>query len=252
MRTFEGLLLFTGVFLLSMYAGWWAGAKLFQYEHGALLDRQLREEGRIPDAPPPSDTVNSELTGRVEIDRLGLDAIIQEGADEATLSRAVGHIPGTSVPWNGGNVALAAHRDTFFRGLGDLEPGDRIRLTTLRGSYEYAVDSSKVVSPDSVDVLAATGEPQLTLVTCWPFHYIGPAPMRYIVRARKISGTDGAAAPREQSGTEILRPWPEGRYQERPGGFQASGAGNPTPPGTGRSHGGWSPDLRSPRRFPDS
>jgi LPXTG-site transpeptidase (sortase) family protein len=251
MRSFEGLLLFTGVFLLSMYAGWWAGAKLFQYEHGALFDRQLKEESPAPNSPG-SNPENLELTGRVEIERLGLDALIQEGTDEATLSRAVGHIPGTSVPWNGGNVALAAHRDTFFRGLGDLEPGDRIRLTTLRGSFEYEVDSTKVVSPASVDVLAATGQPQLTLVTCWPFHYIGPAPMRYIVRARKISGTDGAPERREQSGTAVPRLRPEGPRPEWPGGFRANGADNPPPPDTGRSPGEWSPDLPDPRRFPDS
>jgi sortase A len=104
------------------------------------------------------------------------------------LRHAVGHIPGTALPGLQGNVAIAGHRDTFFRGLQYIRKEDEITLTTLHGSYRYRVDSTLVVEPREIWVLEDTGDAILTLVTCYPFNYVGPAPLRFIVRARKISG----------------------------------------------------------------
>jgi sortase A len=125
--------------------------------------------------------------GRIEISSIGVVAMIMEGVDGRTLRHAVGHIPGTPLPGQQGNVALAGHRDTFFRGLRNIHKDDEITLTTLHGSYRYHVDSTQVVEPENVKVLAATADDVLTLVTCYPFYFVGPAPRRFIVRAHKIS-----------------------------------------------------------------
>ena len=125
--------------------------------------------------------------GRIEISSIGLAAMIMEGTDARTLRHAVGHIPGTPLPGQRGNVALAGHRDTFFRGLRKIHKSDEITLTTLHGSFSYRVDSTQVVEPEDTEVLAATPDDFLTLATCYPFYYVGPAPKRFIVRAHRIS-----------------------------------------------------------------
>jgi sortase A len=126
--------------------------------------------------------------GRIEISKIGLTAMILEGTDARTLRRAVGHIPGTPLPGQRGNVAITGHRDTFFRPLRNIRKNDEIRLTTLGGSYRYWVDSIKVVEPEDTEVLDNSDEAILTLVTCYPFYYVGPAPKRFIVRAHRIPG----------------------------------------------------------------
>ena len=124
--------------------------------------------------------------GRIEISAIGLEVIILEGTDDATLQRAVGHIPGTSLPGQNGNVAIAGHRDTFFRPLRNIHKDDEVTLTTLNGSYRYRVDSTKVVEPEGIGVLYDSGEAILTLVTCYPFTFVGSAPQRFIVRAHRL------------------------------------------------------------------
>jgi sortase A len=114
--------------------------------------------------------------------------MIMEGTDGRTLRHAVGHIPGTALPGQQGNVALAGHRDTFFRGLRNINKDDEITLTTLHGSYRYRVDSTQVVEPRDTEVLDATTDNILTLVTCYPFYFVGPAPKRFIVRAHRFPG----------------------------------------------------------------
>ncbi len=125
--------------------------------------------------------------GRIEISSIDLTAMIMEGIDGRTLRHAVGHIPGSPLPGQRGNVALAGHRDKFFRDLRNIHKDDEITLTTLHGTYSYRVDSTQVVEPQDVKVLAATANDFLTLVTCYPFYFVGPAPRRFIVRAHKIS-----------------------------------------------------------------
>jgi sortase A len=102
------------------------------------------------------------------------------------LQLAVGHIPGTALPGEDGNIGLAAHRDTFFRRLQDIRNDDEIRLTTSDGVYAYRVERTSVVKPKDIWVLNPTRHPALTLVTCYPFTYIGNAPERFIVRATRM------------------------------------------------------------------
>jgi len=125
--------------------------------------------------------------GRIEIPSVGIAAMVMEGTSGKTLRLAVGHIPGTAIPGHQGNVALAAHRDTFFRALRNIHKDDEIILTTLEGPTRYLVDTTQVVGPDDIAALAATTDNFLTLVSCYPFYFVGPAPKRFIVRAHRIS-----------------------------------------------------------------
>lgn len=125
--------------------------------------------------------------GRIEIPRLGLKAIIREGADEGTLARAVGLVPGAAQPGESGNVVLAGHRDTFFRPLRRIRVNDRIRVVVPPHEYEYRVDSLRIVAPEETSVLESKGFEELTLVTCYPFRFVGPAPDRFIVSATRVN-----------------------------------------------------------------
>ena len=126
------------------------------------------------------------LIGRLSVQRLHLTAMVREGVDNRTLRLAVGHIPSTALPGQAGNVGVAGHRDTFFRGLKDLQTKDEILFSTASGDYRYIVDSLLIVEPDNVAVLATSAGNVLTLVTCYPFSYVGNAPKRFIVRARQV------------------------------------------------------------------
>jgi sortase A len=127
----------------------------------------------------------------LRVPRIGLEVPVLEGTDEPALNRGVGHIAGTPRPGQPGNVGIAGHRDGFFRGFKDIAIGDAIDLETLAGTDRYTIESLTIVTPDRVDVLAPTSSPTLTLVTCYPFYFVGSAPQRFIVRA----SLHGSAAP---------------------------------------------------------
>lgn len=142
--------------------------------------------------PPPASGHPLRATGlvsRLEIPRLGVSVMVHEGVGPPILRIGAGHIPGTAFPSEPGNVGIAAHRDTFFRDLRKVRANDSIVLTTLDGSYRYSVEWTRVVKPADIQVLASSERPVLTLVTCYPFYYIGSAPDRFIVRARRVGST---------------------------------------------------------------
>jgi sortase A len=173
--------------LLLGYCGYaLVDAWMFQRRENTDLDRMLRDRQRAESASKPAVPADDGLIGRIEIPRLLLSVIVVEGVDKGTLLRAVGHIPGTALPGQPGNVGLAGHRDTFFRSLKDVKLKDEVLISTLQGNIKYEVESLRVVEPENVGVLAASGENVLTLVTCYPFYYFGPAPQRWIVRARQV------------------------------------------------------------------
>jgi sortase A len=126
------------------------------------------------------------LIGRIDIPRLGVSVIVIEGTGGKTLRRAVGHIPGTALPGEPGNIGISGHRDTFFRPLRNIQTDDVITIATALGEYRYRVVSTRIVSPDNVTVLEPGGAEILTLVTCYPFYYVGSAPSRFIVRAVRV------------------------------------------------------------------
>ncbi len=191
-------LLACGVVMLGYCAYVAVDTWVFQERESRELERLLggwkAMGGGLPGAklhyPPaiPAASAMNGLIGRMEIARLGLSVMVIEGADGKALRRGAGHIPGTALPGQPGNVGISAHRDTFFRPLRQIRVDDVILLTTLEGEYRYRVVFTKVVSPAEVGVLDSTGGEILTLVTCHPFYFVGPAPNRFIVRAERIKG----------------------------------------------------------------
>ena len=157
----------------------------FQRSESIDLDRLLADQ-RVVSHGVAAGAGGGGPIGRIEIPRLGLSIVVVEGIGKTTLRRAAGHIPGTALPGQPGNVGISGHRDTFFRPLKDLKIKDEIQFSTVNGDFRYVVESLTVVDPNNVGVLAPTSENQLTLVTCYPFFYIGAAPKRFVVRAWQI------------------------------------------------------------------
>ena len=208
----ERVLLAVAILCLGTWLYSWIDSAYYQYRENKLLDESLEKASETPatsspgqpsaaetdslgsfqpravpqQEPPRKPLEEGELVGRIEIPRLGISTIVLEGVGARTLRRGVGHIPETAPPGADGNVGLAAHRDSFFRGLKDIRKNDIIRIKTLDGSYQYRVEQTEIVDPEDTQVLADTGLPELTLVTCYPFYYVGSAPKRFIVRAQRV------------------------------------------------------------------
>jgi sortase A len=222
----ERLLIAAGLILLGIYGAAWAHrvllsrASLRAFEEARLAAPAVVPPGpavTVPatlPVPSPRPELSSGMTTRADtslwsekrirdyraslkkrfdlplavlrIPKIGLEVPVLEGTDELTLNRGVGHIGGTPPPGAAGNSGIAGHRDGFFRGLKDIAVGDRIGLVTLAGDESYEVDRITIVPPEDVSVLADGGVPSLTLVTCYPFYFVGDAPRRYIVRAVRL------------------------------------------------------------------
>jgi sortase A len=194
LRWLERGLIVLGLALLALWLKNESDSRAFQVAESKRLEAALHESGLM--GPPLPDTgsrakrplgLEKGVLGRLEIPRLGISAMVAEGTDTRLLKRAVGHITTTALPGRPGNVGLAGHRDTFLRGLGDARENDLIRFVTLRGTYIYRVEWGAVVEPGRVDVLDSTATPTMTLVTCYPFQAVGPAPQRFVVRARQVA-----------------------------------------------------------------
>ncbi len=181
-RAAAGVLLAAGLLALGYAAYVVTDAKVYQTTERRRLDR-ARADGAVAPALVDGGTI-----GEIRIPRLGLSAIVVQGDSASVLRRAVGHLADTALPGHSGNVVLAGHRDTFFRPLKGVRAGDAITLNTRDGDFEYRVESTAVVPPDDVRVLQPTGGRTLTLITCFPFSYLGPAPDRFVVRARETGG----------------------------------------------------------------
>ena len=157
-------------------------AATFQRAESSTLDRAVR--GGTTTLPKAT----HRLVGRLEIPRLKLSVMIADGDDEQTLKKGGGHLPDTPLPWQIGNSAIAGHRDTFFRPLQGIREKDRVRMVTEYGTFQYEVSRIVIVAPDDLSVLTPGNGSLLTLVTCYPFSYIGQAPKRFIVQARPVLG----------------------------------------------------------------
>ncbi len=173
--------------LLSYAHGYWLQSQLsrrWQLELEEIKQTSRVDSGRSSGVEVKKRPQIGELVAELEIPRIGLKAAVLHGVGARQLKRAPGHIPGTALPGAKGNCVIAGHRDTFFRRLGELEVGDLVTVRTRSGLFRYFVSEKQVVEPDETSAIARTTEPRLTLVTCYPFFFIGPAPKRYIVAAR--------------------------------------------------------------------
>jgi sortase A len=182
----ERVLIWTGVTMLAGVALVSADARVAQYlAREAMASVPRPASVSVPHRP--LQVTRGAPIGELSIPRLGLVTMVLHGSDAGTLSRAPGHIERTALPGEPGNVAIAGHRDSFFRPLRRVRTGDDIYLDTAEGRFHYRVSSLKVVGPDDVSVLEATPVATLTLITCHPFWMIGPAPDRFIVRAAEVA-----------------------------------------------------------------
>jgi sortase A len=187
------LLLIVAGAVAVMWVGFqFISAAWFEREATAALE-SLRHAPPTEKRPTPETLAVGEPIGTLEITRLGLSGVVIEGDVDAVLDRAIGHLPDTPLPWKEGNSALAAHRDTIFRPLKGVRLGDVLRLKTPHGDFDYRVSETLIVKPDEVWVLDPTPVTTLTLISCWPFNYIGNAPERFIVRAERIPTVNVAA-----------------------------------------------------------
>jgi sortase A len=169
----------SGIFAL-VYCGYVA-AEAYSY--------QAVQESRLESVDPsekPRPVIEGSAIGELKVPRLGLNAVFVQGDSPKILRHAVGHISDTALPGEPGNVVLIAHRDSFFRPLRNIRQGDTIEIQTPQSAFAYQVDWTEVVPPSDVEVLQSSLGNTLTLVTCFPFYYVGPAPKRFIVRAHRI------------------------------------------------------------------
>jgi sortase A len=181
------LLILAGVAILA-----WAGYSVLSAQRAHERYREALEIERAVATPPhrepalPVTVPMGQPIGTLKAPRLGLTAVVAEGDDKPVLDDLAGHLPDTPLPWNDGNSAVAAHRDGLFRPLKDIRVGDALIFETLHGDFEYRVKETYVVDPDDIWVLNPSLEPTLTLISCYPFHFIGNAPKRFIVKATRL------------------------------------------------------------------
>lgn len=199
--------IFSGAIALALCVYLWADAQVYQMLQNRRLDSAIAL-GVQPARLGSSDSVTTytmpgSAIGRLEVRRLGLSVIVLEGDDPKALRRGVGRVPGSAKPGEPGNLAIAGHRDTFFRVLRDIRRDDVVRLTTPSGSFLYRVQSVQVVAPTQTEVLGSTARRTLTLITCYPFTYVGHAPNRFVVTAEQTSSSSQPAASHHPGTLEI-------------------------------------------------
>jgi sortase A len=184
----EKMLLVAGLAALDVWLVSNADQAIYQAWQARRFDQELRGRTATVSVPPRVEDSDHAILGRLTIPRLRLSAMVLQGVGEDTLRVALGHIPATALPGQPGNVGIAGHRDTLFRPLRLVHKNDLIVLETQSGKYVYRVQSTKVVGPRDVSVLNSKSSPELTLVTCYPFYYVGSAPERFVVEARQEPG----------------------------------------------------------------
>jgi sortase A len=179
------IFLIAGILALLYVAITLISARIYQINALSILDKQILVENQQKVEQPVLAIKEGDVLGSIEIPRIGVSVAVLQGTTSRTLRLGVGHINGTALPGEPGNIGIAGHRDTYFRALKDIRKDDEIHLQTAAGITRYDVDFIQITSPSDVGVLAPTAESSLTLVTCYPFYYIGAAPKRFIVHAHR-------------------------------------------------------------------
>jgi sortase A len=191
LRFLHRLFVWLGIAAVSGAGGTALYADISQRYQSQAFEQELAAIALVgaADVKDVPDLQEGDVVGRLEIPRLGISVMVLQGTGEATLIAGAGHVPGTPSPGGDGNVVIAAHRDSFFRRLEGIQAGDRIRIATARGAYEYVVESTSVVDPGDTRVMESRGRQELTLITCYPFSFVGAAPTRFVVHARLLTAT---------------------------------------------------------------
>lgn len=186
LRWSQRLLWIAGAFALGYVGSTLLDASLYQASAKRSLETQVQVEREPYEIHSKPAIQTGDLLGRLDIPRLGMSIAVLQGTNSRMLRRGAGHIENTPLPGEPGNSGIAAHRDTFFRGLKDIRKDDEIQFQAPTGLFRYAVDWAKVVEPNDTTALEpSTLESTLTLVTCYPFYFVGPAPKRFVVRAHQ-------------------------------------------------------------------
>jgi sortase A len=173
--------------VLIWVAATFVSTAVYRHSVQAALDQGEFSPARGDEPGRPTWLAIGVPIGTLEIERVGLAGVVIEGDDTDVLANAIGHLPDTPLPWNDGNSALAAHREDQFEPLQHVRAGDLVRLRTPHGTLDYIVRETLIVEPEDVWVLDQTANPMLTLISCYPFRYVGPAPQRFIVRGDRVS-----------------------------------------------------------------
>jgi LPXTG-site transpeptidase (sortase) family protein len=181
-----------GVILL-VYVGTQYGQMFF--EQRSLEQKWItQQQEQVMHAGPTANQIVQMGLTRISIPKIDLSAIVVEGTDHHALKLGPGHLAGTSSAGAEGNSVITAHRDTFFRHIVELKKGDLIMVQRDGKTYTYEVSSQRIVKPDDVSVIQPTSDNRLTLITCYPTYYIGPAPERLIVTSKLVGKPDARAS----------------------------------------------------------
>jgi sortase A len=186
LRWSQRLFFMTGILALGYVGFTLVDARLYQVSAKRSLENQIQVGKERTQTQPKPAVKKGDVLARMNIPRLGISVAVLQGTTSRILRLGAGHIEGTPLPGETGNSGIAGHRDTFFRQLKDIRKDDEIQLQTATGLFRYDVEWAKVVEPDDTKVLEpSTTENTLTLVTCYPFYFVGPSPKRFVVRAHK-------------------------------------------------------------------
>lgn len=185
-KTVSLILIVIGIVLLGYVASQYWGMYHSQQKLAAEWERQASTMNTPGEAVIPPE----QMLTRVVIPKISLDAIVVEGASRKELSEGPGHMKQTAMPGETGNAVITAHRDTFFRHIYELVKGDRIQVRRSGHLFTYEVTGKKIVMPEDVSVIRQTPDPQLTLITCYPTYYIGPAPKRLVVFSKLVDSSE--------------------------------------------------------------
>lgn len=201
------LLVFIGICGVLIWAWAWTDAAVYQHVQEVAFDRAFIEPlapsvvNPVTTHPRSADPTRNlrkgdpNILGKLEVSRIGMSVMVRNGIDSTTLRRAAGRVPSSALPGQAGNLVILAHRDTFFRPLRHIAQNDLVVLRTTQRSFRYRVVSTDVVAPEAERWSEVNRAPMLTLITCFPFDYVGPAPQRFIVTARLVGDGDAGRSP---------------------------------------------------------
>jgi sortase A len=193
-QRFPLIMIILGVVLLA-YVGWEYGSMYFEQRRLAReFERQQQEQQQQASNSAPAPINTDDALTRLSVPKINLESVVVEGTNHRALLLGPGHLEDTPAPGESGNSVISGHRDTFFRHLNDLQMGDEVLVERGGKTFHYQVTGKRVVEPTDLSVIAPTKDPEMTLITCYPTYYIGPAPKRLVVFSKLVTDAPQTAA----------------------------------------------------------